>query len=343
VENGRIHCTLLNAGVLKSRKGVNLPQTPLTLPSLTPKDEDDLRFALSLNVDMIALSFVRRAADLNKALEIMDAEKSRVPLIAKIEKPQAVEHLDEIINTADGVMVARGDLGVEMGPEEVPIIQKTVIERCNARGKLVITATQMLDSMIRNPRPTRAEASDVANAVLDGSDALMLSGETAVGVDPPNVVATMDRIIRRMERGERLWQGPRVDMGFGHGPNAIARSAVECSSSLDGNAAIVVFTGSGGTARLISDYRPKVPIIAYTPNWNTYQSLSLYWGVIPRFLEIAKDREEHIFEELDLAVQRDGFVPRGSTVVMVMGFPIKARTSVNLIKLHRLSECLPTD
>ena len=162
-------------------------------------------------------------------------------------------------------------------------------------------------------------------------------------IDPPNVVATMDRIIRRMERGERLWQGPRVDMGFGHGPNAIARSAVECSSSLDGNAAIVVFTGSGGTARLISDYRPKVPIIAYTPNRNTYQSLSLYWGVIPRFLEISEDREEHIFEELDLAVQRDGFVAHGSTVVMVMGFPIKARTSVNLIKLHRLSERLPAD
>lgn len=343
VEDGRIHCTLRNAGVLRSRKGVNLPQTPLTLPSLTPKDEDDLRFALSLEVDMIALSFVRRAADLEKALEIMDAEKNRVPLIAKIEKPEAVQHLDEIIDTADGVMVARGDLGVEMGPEEVPIIQKTVIERCNARGKLVITATQMLDSMIRNPRPTRAEASDVANAVLDGSDALMLSGETAVGIDPPNVVATMDRIIRRMERGERLWQGPRVDMGFGHGPNAIARSAVECSSSLDGNAAIVVFTGSGGTARLISDYRPKVPIIAYTPDRNTYQSLSLYWGVIPRFLEISGDREEHIFEELDLAVQRDGFVAHGSTVVMVMGFPIKARTSVNLIKLHRLSERLPAD
>lgn len=342
INERRIHCTMINGGVLQSRKGVNLPQTPLKLPSLTPKDEEDLRFALSLNVDMIALSFVRRAADLEKAIKLMERDNNRVPIIAKIEKPQAVEHIDEIIDAADGVMVARGDLGVEMGPEEVPIIQKMVIERCNARGKLVITATQMLDSMIRNPRPTRAEASDVANAVLDGSDALMLSGETAMGVDPTNVVATMDRIIRRMERGERLWEGARDDMGLGHGPNAIARSAVECSASLDGSAAIVVFTGSGGTARLISDYRPKVPIIAYTPNRSTYQSLSLYWGVIPRFLEISEDREEKIFEELDLAVQRDGFVLRGATVVMVMGFPIKARTSVNLIKLHRVSERLPT-
>ena len=341
VEDGRIHCSMRNGGVLKSRKGVNLPETPLTLPSLTPKDEADLVFAVKLGVDMIALSFVRKAADLQTAIDIMTTAGRRVPLIAKIEKPQAVENLEEIVATADGVMVARGDLGVEMGPEEVPIIQKRVIEHCNAQGKLVITATQMLDSMIRNPRPTRAEASDVANAVLDGSDALMLSGETAVGSYGPEAVATMDRIIRRIERGERLWEGPPGDMGFGHGPNAIARSAVACSQSLEDNEAIIIFTGSGGTARLISDYRPKVPIVAYTPNPNTYQSLSLYWGVIPRLLKVSKSQEEHIFEVLDQAVQRDGFVRAGGMVVMVMGYPIAARTSVNLIKLHTISEPLP--
>ena len=343
ITDGRIHCAMQNGGVLKSRKGVNLPETKLSLPSLTDKDEADLRFALSLDVDMVALSFVRRARDLERVLEIMAEEGRRVPIVAKIEKPEAVEHLEEIVDTADGVMVARGDLGVEMGPEEVPIVQKRVIEHCNARGKLVITATQMLDSMIRNPRPTRAEASDVANAVLDGSDALMLSGETAVGAYPAEAVATMDRIIRRIERGERLWQGPVDDMGFGHGPNAIARSAVACSRSLDDNAAIVIYTGTGGTARLISDYRPKVPILAYTPNPQTYQSLSLYWGVIPRLLKVPPDREGHVFDELDRAVQRDGFVARGATVVMVMGFPIQARTSVNLIKLHKISEALPPE
>ena len=340
VQGGEISARALVDGVLKSRKGVNVPQTKLSLPSMTPKDEADLRFALELGVDFVALSFVRTPADLARARAIMDEAGRRVPLVAKIEHPRAVENLATIVEAAEGVMVARGDLGVEMGPEEVPMVQKRAIELCNARGKLVITATQMLDSMIRNPRPTRAEASDVANAILDGSDAIMLSGETATGAYPLLSVRTMDRIVRRTEQAERYWVDPPPDMQLGHTTNAVARSAANASRSLPDVKAIITYTGSGGIARLVSDYRPQVPIYAFTPNPATYQALALYWGVRPIRFAPSTPGGENIFIDLDHHFVETGMFAEGDRVVIALGWPIKAHTSVNMLKLHKVGETL---
>jgi pyruvate kinase len=342
-----IETRIIAGGVLKARKGVNLPRTKLSLPSLTDKDKRDLRLALELGADLVALSFVRKTADLDVARDVMAEVGRRVPLIAKVEKPEAVANLAAIIESAEGIMVARGDLGVEMGPEEVPLVQKRAIELCNARGKLVITATQMLDSMIRNPRPTRAEASDVANAVFDGTDAVMLSGETAMGQHPVLVVETMARIVRAAERDMLARHDDLVDMGFGHGPNAIARSAVASARSLSDTRAIVVYTGSGGSARLISDYRPHVPIHAFTPTRATYQSLALYWGVVPHLFSPTTPTDHappgagaSIFVDLDRALLERRVCERGDRVVVVMGYPIQAGASANLLKLHIVGESL---
>ncbi|NVB40588.1 pyruvate kinase [Pseudenhygromyxa sp. WMMC2535] len=342
IEGNEIHAELVNGGVLESRKGVNLPDSSLTLPSMTAKDEADLRFALELGVDLVALSFVRKVEDLAHCREIMKEVGRVVPLVAKIEKPEAVrpENLRAIVENADGIMVARGDLGVEIGPEEVPLIQKQIIKLSNERGKLVITATQMLDSMIRNPRPTRAEASDVANAILDGSDAVMLSGETAAGKYPIRAVQTMDRIIRRIEQTETYWLEPPRDMELGHTTNAIARAAVASSRSLPDCKGIICYTGSGGIARLVSDYRPKVPIFGFTPQPATFQALSLYWGVIPVRFQASSPQGDGIFIDLDHAMLELGLFERGDRVVIALGWPVKAHTSVNLLKLHKVGETL---
>jgi pyruvate kinase len=339
VEGDDIVCEVVIGGVLKARKGVNLPSTELSLPSLTEKDEADLRYALELGVDLVALSFVRTVADVNAAKAIMKEAGREVPLIAKIEKPEAVKNLSEIIDACSGLMVARGDLGVEMGPEQVPLVQKRSIEMCNERGKLVITATQMLDSMIRNPRPTRAEASDVANAVFDGSDVLMLSGETATGDYPNEAVETMDRIIRAAERAPRHWDTPPEDMDLGHKANAIARACVASTRSLKDTRAIIVYTGSGGTARLISDYRPSVPIYAFTNEQRTFHQLALYWGVVPIYFE-HQGGDEQIFAELDRAVLDLGIATEQERVAITMGWPLSARTSANMLKLHRVGDSL---
>lgn len=339
VEGDDIITRVVIGGVLEARKGVNLPETTLSLPSMTDKDVADLRYALELGVDFVALSFVRSAADLAAVREVMDDCGRRVPLIAKIEKPEAIVNLDEILASANGLMVARGDLGVEMGPERVPMIQKRTIERANAQGKLVITATQMLDSMIRNPRPTRAEASDVANAIFDGSDAVMLSGETATGKYPVRSVETMDRIIRAAEEAPRLWSDPPDDMDLGHSANAIAGATVASARSLHDTKAIVVYTGSGGTARLLSDYRPEVPIYAFTPNLHTRHSLALYWGVHP-FVFSTKSSDA-VFADLDRALLEHALVKRGERVAIALGWPIEANTSANLLKLHVVGSALP--
>lgn len=342
IEGNELRAEMVTGGVLRARKGVNLPDSSLTLPSLTDKDKADLRFALDLGVDMVALSFVRRVDDLEECRAIMRDAGRVVPLIAKIEKPEAVDpaNLPAILDAANGIMIARGDLGVEMGPEEVPLIQKQLITESNERGKLVITATQMLDSMIRNPRPTRAEASDVANAILDGSDAVMLSGETAAGKYPIEAVQTMDRIIRRIEETETYWLDPPEDMNLGHTTNAVARAAVTSSRSLPDCKAIICYTGSGGIARLVSDYRPKVPVYAFTPQPATFQSLALYWGVIPIRFSPSSPSGETIFIDLDQAVLERGMFERGDRVVIALGWPIKAHTSVNLLKLHKIGETL---
>jgi pyruvate kinase len=342
ITDSEIHTEVVVGGVLGSRKGVNLPDSRLTLPSLTEKDKRDLQFALELGVDLIALSFVRRVEDLDACRALMREYGREVPLVAKIEKPEAVEPdvLPRIIEATNGIMIARGDLGVEMGPEEVPLIQKQLIKLSNAGGKLVITATQMLDSMIRNPRPTRAEASDVANAILDGSDAVMLSGETAAGKYPIESVKTMDRIIRRIEQTDTYWLDAPEAMQLGHTTNAVARAAVISSRSLPDCKGIICYTGTGGIARLVSDYRPQVPIYAFTPEPATFQALALYWGVIPIMFRASSPTGDSIFIDIDHTALDRGILERGDRVVITMGWPLKAATSVNLLKLHKIGETL---
>jgi pyruvate kinase len=332
--------TVLQGGVLSSNKGINLPGVELPVPAMTEKDRADLAFALELGVDVVALSFVRRPQDLEEAREIMRATGRMRPLIAKIEKPQAIECLDEIIQSAEGIMIARGDLGVEMGPEAVPIIQKRAIEAANRYGKLVITATQMLESMVRKPRPTRAEASDVANAVLDGSDAVMLSGETASGMHPVLAVRTMDKIIRTTEEAPRAWSTKRVDLELGHTTNAIAFAAVNAAEAWPETRAIITYTVSGGVARLVSEYRPRMPIYAFTPNPDTYQTLALYWGVIPILFSPASEDGETLFIDMDHAIVAKGLFDITERVVITAAQPIKKRGSVNVLRLHEVGEML---
>jgi pyruvate kinase len=340
VDGPEIRTVVITGGRLTSRKGVNLPGVKLSLPSLTEKDKEDLIFALELGVDTVALSFVRTAADVQAVKALMEQHGRTVPIIAKIEKPEGVANLREILAISEGIMVARGDLGVEMGPEEVPIIQKHAIELANRAGKLVITATQMLDSMIRNPRPTRAEASDVANAVLDGSDALMLSGETASGAYPLEAVRTMDTIIRTTEREDRYWR-EYSDLDLGHATNAIARAAVECCKSMPDTKAIVTYTVSGGIARLVSDYRPRVPIIALTPNPATFQCLAMYWGVTPVQFTLSSAEGRSIFQDVDRLLLGQNLLARGDRMVLTLGYPLKDHKSVNLLKIHHVGESLP--
>lgn len=342
IHGDEVHTEVVVGGLLKARKGVNLPDSTLDLPSMTDKDRVDLRFALELGVDVIALSFVRGPEDIEECRALMQECGRVVPLIAKIEKPEAVtpETLPKIIDVSNGIMIARGDLGVELGPEEVPLIQKQLIILSNERGKLVITATQMLDSMIRNPRPTRAEASDVANAILDGSDAVMLSGETAAGKYPIEAVKTMDRIVRRVEQTETYWLDPPQDMRLGHTTNAVARAAVISSRSLPDCKGIICYTGSGGIARLVSDYRPKVPIYAFTNDPASFQSLALAWGLIPIRFQPSSPNGDNIFIDIDHAAIERSLFERGDRVVIALGWPLKAHTSVNLLKLHKIGETL---
>ncbi|MCA9653138.1 MAG: pyruvate kinase [Myxococcales bacterium] len=339
VEGSAVVTTVDHGYLLTSRKGINLPGVRLQIPAMTPKDEEDLAFALKLGVDTVALSFVRQPEDVEHCRQQMRKHGRQIPIVAKIEKPQAIENLAAIVEISEGIMVARGDLGVEMGPEAVPIIQKRAIETANSRGKLVITATQMLDSMIRNARPTRAEASDVANAVLDGSDAVMLSGETATGINPVRAVETMDKIIRTTERAPRAWNRGQDDLALGHTTNAIAKAAVSAARSWTGTKAIVTYTGTGGIARLVSEYRPRVPIFAFTPNPETYQALALYWGVTP-VLFSPSSHDDTIFIDLDQAILRRGFLDKGARIVITSAHPLKIGASVNLLKLHQVGETL---
>lgn len=332
--------TVVQGGVLSSNKGINLPGVELPVPAMTDKDRADLLFALELGVDFIALSFVRRAEDLEEARVVMREFGRACPLIAKIEKPQAIDNLESIVESAEGIMIARGDLGVEMGPEMVPIIQKRAIDLANSVGKLVITATQMLESMITKPRPTRAEASDVANAVLDGSDTVMLSGETATGLHPVLVVRTMDKIIRSTEGAPRAWGQRRPDLELGHTTNAIAFAAVSAAEAWPETRAIITYTVSGGVARLVSEYRPRVPIYGFTPNPDTYQTLALYWGVIPVLFSPSSQDGETIFIDMDNAILSHGLLGATDRVVITCAQPIKKRGSVNVLRLHEVGEML---
>ena len=317
-----IACQVITGGLLESNKGMNLPRASHAIPSITDKDRRDLRFVLEQQVDWIALSFVRHSdevQELKGMIRELSAFGSPVPVMSKIEKPEAVDDIDAIVAAADAIMVARGDLGIETSPEAVPIVQKMIIAKCNSVGKPVITATQMLDSMIRNPRPTRAEASDVANAIFDGTDAIMLSGETAVGKYPLESVQTMVRIAQEAERSELEGAGrphplrrPMTSIA-----DAISHAARETAWDL-GAAAIITPTISGHTARVISKYRPHCPIVAVTPSPRVQCQLALYWGVRPLLCRRA-DTTDEIIAGAVRAAQGHGLVKQGNVVVITAG------------------------
>jgi pyruvate kinase len=336
VEGPDIHTRVAVGGTLKNNKGINLPGVQVSAPALTDKDRRDLQVGLELGVDFIALSFVRSPDDVREAVRLATrADGSRVPVIAKIEKPQAVERLDAIIDVADGIMVARGDLGVELGAEKVPLIQKRCIDETNARGKIVITATQMLESMIANPRPTRAEASDVANAVLDGTDALMLSGETATGKYPLLAVRTMARIIEEIECSARFKS--RFDtatLDFSFTANAIAKSAVVAARQL-GATAIACVTESGGVARLMSEYRPESALIAFTTRPEVYRQLALYWGVESMMAPRCGSFDE-LVSAVNRALVQSGVCKPGDLGVIATAVPYGSGQSANTLHIHRV-------
>jgi len=330
-------CDVLNGGMLGEHKGINLPGVALSIPALTEKDKKDLEFGLTHGVDAVAISFVRTAADVNMVKQIIAGHQSDVPVIAKLEKPQAVDHLEEILQAADGVMVARGDLGVEMAPEKVPVIQKNVIRRASAWRKPVITATQMLESMIENPRPTRAEASDVANAIFDGTDAVMLSAETASGQYPRESVSIMSRIVVEAEsnmddfvqlRRRRDHRGLSVAETI---CESIAHSAEDLPMG-----AIAVFTETGNTARMISKYRPKAAIFAFTHIEPVVRRMNLYWGVHPVRCRQARSAEQMVtMAEQDLL--RRGLLKPGDVLGVVAGTR-QASGSTNLMRLHVVTD-----
>jgi pyruvate kinase len=326
-------CKVVRGGVLRSHKGVNLPGAKLSLPSLSTKDKADLRFGIARGVDYIALSFVRTARDITATRQFLKAHGADIPIIAKIEKPEAVHNLDEIIGAADGIMVARGDLGVEMSPEQVPLLQKKIITACNRAEKPVITATQMLESMIENPQPTRAEASDVANAILDGTDCVMLSGETAMGKYPVQSVEVMARFAVQAETSLNPWP-PDVHIS---GPDeSVAHGA--CRAAEEQHAqAIVTFTQSGSTALLVSKHRPRMRIIAPTPFDQVARRMSLYWGVSPILLKTKRTTDDMI-ASVERAMLFLRLVKQHDLIVITAGVPIGVAGSTNMMKIHRVGE-----
>ncbi|GAA3976478.1 pyruvate kinase [Thermobifida alba] len=331
-----VHTRVIIGGPVSNHKGLNLPGVSVAVPALTEKDERDLRWALEQGVDLVALSFVRSPTDAEDVHRVMDEVGVRVPLIAKIEKPQAVERLQDIIEAFDGVMVARGDLGVELPLENVPMVQKRAIERCRDKAKPVIVATQMLESMIGAPRPTRAEASDVANAVLDGADAVMLSGETSVGKYPVETVQTMARIVAAAEqeslRASHILN--RVPETVG---GSIARAAAEVGATV-GAKALVAFTSSGETARRLARYRSPIPLLAFTTEPSTRAQLSLTWGVETHLVPWVDNTDDMVrqveTELLDMDYQK------GDKVVIVAGSPPGTQGSTNMLRVHRMGDAI---
>ncbi len=335
-----VECEVVTGGVLGEHKGINLPGVDISEPSLTEKDREDLEFGLELGVDFIALSFVRRPEDILDLRRILHQRRVDIPVIAKIEKPEAVENLDEILDMSGGVMVARGDLAIETSPELVPMLQKRIIAHAKGARVPVITATQMLESMTQHPRPTRAEASDVANAILDGTDAIMLSAETAVGKYPVESVAMMARIADVAEKTphvrRRLSPIPRGGPPVGVFANAAAFVAAETAENLHAKA-IIAFTTSGSSARLVSQYRPEVPILAATTTETACRRSALYWGVTP--INIPKvDSTDEMIQAADHTALQRGLVRPGDTIVIVAGTPVGSRGTTNLMKMHRVGE-----
>ena len=324
-------------GELKPHKGVTAPGLSFNLPAVTEKDKKDLQFGLAAGVDMIAASYVRSAEDIKPLLEVMQEEGRRVPIVAKIEKFEAVRNLHEIMQVVDAIMVARGDLGVEMPFDEVPIVQKKIILACNLAGKPVITATQMLESMIACPRPTRAEATDVANAILDGTDAVMLSGETASGQYPEIAVKTMAQIAARAEAALLAGTANRDRLGVARDvTTAVARATAEIALEI-GARAILCATSSGSTARRVSQYRPSLPIIGVTTELSTYRFLALVWGIIPVLVNEVHDTEAMMDTTINAAISTN-IVKHGDQVVLTAGVPVNRPGHTNLLKVHVIGD-----
>ncbi|TAL17147.1 MAG: pyruvate kinase [Frankiales bacterium] len=338
VDGPDVRLVVTEGGPVSNSKGLSLPGIGVSVPALSEKDEEDLRFALGLRADMVALSFVRTAADIKRVHEIMDEVGGhRLPVLAKIEKPQAVDNLEQIVDAFDGLMVARGDLGVEMPLERVPLVQKRAVQAAREKSKPVIVATQMLDSMVGASRPTRAEASDVANAVLDGADAVMLSGETSVGRYPVESVATMARIIVAAE--EDLTRVPRVLAEPTTISGAIARAAASVGATV-GASALVAFTQSGATARLLAEHRSPIPLLAFTPVPEVRSQLTLTWGV-ETFLVPAVDHTDDMVRQVDSAMLELGRMQPGEYVTIVAGSPPATSGSTNAMRVHRLGSPVP--
>lgn len=341
ITGDEIYTKVVNGGFIKSKKGVNVPNVKLRLPSLTEKDVADLKFGVKEDIDFVAASFVRTKEDVLNIRSVLESEGMyNIQIISKIENKEGLENIDDIIEVSDGIMVARGDLGVEIPTEEVPIIQKEIIKKCNLKGKPVITATQMLDSMIRNPRPTRAEANDVANAVLDGSDAIMLSGETASGAYPVDAVKTMAKIARAMEESidydELLRE--KILMNDRNITNSIGKSTCQIAADINADA-IITATTSGGTSRAIAKFRPKNQIIAVTTDGKVRRQLSLTWGVEALLSEKIFSTDEVIANAVDISKEH-GYVKSSDTVVLTAGVPVGLAGSTNLIKVQTVGELL---
>jgi pyruvate kinase len=338
VEGPRVHTLVIEGGLISDNKGLNLPGVSVSVPALSDKDIDDLKWALRIGADIIALSFVRSGRDAEDVHRVMRDEGRRVPVIAKIEKPQAVDNLEEIVQAFDGIMVARGDLGVEMPLEAVPLVQKRAVKLARRNAKPVIVATQMLESMIDASRPTRAEASDVANAVMDGADAVMLSGETSVGKHPIETVKTMSRIAEAAEE-DMLAPGlppltehnkPRTQGG------AVARAAAEMGDFLDAKF-LVAFTQSGDTARRLSRYRSPIPVLAFTPEPATRSQLNLTWGVETFLAPVTRTTDEMV-QQVDEQLLRIGRCQKGDVVVITAGSPPGVSGTTNMVRVHHVGE-----
>jgi pyruvate kinase len=334
VEGNNVHTVVVEGGRVSDNKGFNLPGVAVSVPALSEKDKEDLRWALRTGADIIALSFVRSAADIADVHDIMDEEGVRLPVLAKVEKPQAIDNLEEIIAAFDGVMVARGDLGVELPLEAVPLVQKRAVHLCREAGKPVIVATQMLDSMAVANRPTRAEASDVANAVLDGADALMLSGETSVGDHPSLVVRTMGRIIEHVEAEALQQLKPLADPWTGSTARALTHAAVDVAEGVDATH-LIAFTETGSSARLVARWRHRTPLLAFTPNPRVRSQLSLVWGV-ETFLVPQVEHTDDMVVQVDKALLEIGRATYGDRVVIVAGVPPGVPGTTNGLRVHKI-------
>ncbi len=335
IQEDNLECEVVVGGELVEHQGINVPGATLSAPPLTARDIRDLEFGVEREVDFVALSFVRQAADVTALRLELEARDAKIPIIAKLERSSSIENLENILKVSEGVMIARGDLGVEVAPERVPVMQKRVITSANQAGKLVITATQMLDSMIRNPRPTRAEASDVANAVIDGTDAVMLSGETAIGQYPERAVRMMDRIVREAESlpAAAPFRGVAGE-GLLSFPEAVCNSAYHAANSVRARY-IVAFTQSGSTAQVISKFRPRAEILGVTPHRSIMKRLSLYWGVRPMLMGLIDNVDELILATEALLLKK-GMVEPGDNLVILTGAPIVEKGHTSLMKLHQV-------